>query len=103
MTHPLHHITAFEPVGGYRLRLWFEDGLRRVIDFEPLLRGELYGPLRQPAVFGTVRLEPEFGTLVWANGADFDPSMLHDWPENEPAWRAMVAQWERAEPGPKSA
>lgn len=24
--------------------------------------------------------DPELRTLVWPNGADFDPYVLHDWP-----------------------
>jgi hypothetical protein len=93
MNHPLHHIVDFEPIGGFRLRIRFEDGLERVIDFEPILWGELYGPLRTPELFQTVRIDPEFRTLVWENGADFDPSILHDWPQHESAWRALSARW----------
>lgn len=26
------------------------------------------------------RLDPEVRTLVWPNGADFDPYVLHAWP-----------------------
>jgi hypothetical protein len=50
------------------------------IDFEPVLHGELYAPLRDPDFFARVALDPEAGTLVWPNGADFDPATLHDWP-----------------------
>lgn len=96
MGHPLHHVLAFEPAGDYRLRIRFEDGSERLIDFEPVLWGELYGPLRQPAMFRTVRLDPEFQTLVWENGADFDPSILHDWPEHERAWQSLAARWRTA-------
>jgi hypothetical protein len=96
MAHPLHHITKFERIGGYRLRIWFDDGLERQVDFEPILWGELYGPLRDPELFQTVRLDTEFKTLLWENGADFDPSILHDWPEHERAWREWAAKWRSA-------
>ncbi len=94
--HPLHHVIGFELAGGYRLRVRFDDGLERLIDLEPVLWGELYGPLRDPQLFHTVRLDPEFKTLVWQNGADFDPSILHDWPEHEHAWHALAARWRAA-------
>ena len=103
MTHPLHHIVAVNSVSGYRLHIRFDDGLERVIDFEPVLWGELYGPLRQLEMFQTVRLDPEFKTLVWENGADFDPSILHDWPAHEGAWRALAAKWRHASPQPTHA
>ena len=96
MTHPLYHVFEFERAGGYRLRIRFDDGLERLVDLEPVLWGELYGPLRDPAVFQTVHLDPEFRTLIWGNGADFDPSILHDWPEHERAWRALAAKWRSA-------
>jgi hypothetical protein len=32
-------------------------------------------------------------SFAWENGADFDPSILHDWPRHESAWRAWPAKW----------
>jgi hypothetical protein len=84
------------------LRIRFDDGVERLIDLEPILWGELYGPLRDPELFRTVRLDPEFKTLVWGNGADFDPSILHDWPEHEQAWHVLAAKWRSACPQPAS-
>jgi hypothetical protein len=43
------------------------------------LRGELFGPLRDLALFNQVQLDTDAGTLVWPNEADFDPATLHDW------------------------
>ena len=67
-------VEEFEIVGLYTLRVIFDDATEQVIDFEPVLRGELYGPLRDPALFNQVALDREVGTLVWPNGADFDPA-----------------------------
>ncbi len=94
MRHSIHFITALEIVGPYALRLTFEDGAVRVIDFEPLLRGELYGPLRDPSLFNSVRIDPEVRTLVWPNGADFDPATLYDWSIYSPALIARAQEWE---------
>ena len=55
-------------------------------DFFDVLKGELYGPLKSQVVFDRVRLE--HGNLVWLNGADFDPEILHDWLERK---TAMIA------------
>jgi hypothetical protein len=30
---------------------------------------------------------------VWPTGADFDPVILHDWPEHEAAFRAGAKEW----------
>ena len=51
MIHPIHQITAFQIVGPYSLRLRFEDGLERTIDFSPVLAGELFGPFRDASLF----------------------------------------------------
>jgi hypothetical protein len=89
-------VTAFEIVGSHRIRVTFEDALVRVIDFGPILQGELYGPLRDPKQFNAVSLDPEIHTLIWPNGADFDPATLHDWPEHEPAMVALARRWAAA-------
>jgi hypothetical protein len=96
MQHPIHRVTSFEQTAPYTLRVEFSDGLSRVIDFEPILHGELFGPLRDPAEFARVKLDPEVKTLVWASGADFDPAVLHDWPEHEAAFRAAARRWNSA-------
>ena len=68
----------------FTLRLRFEDGTTQSIDFRPVLAGEIHGPLADPNFFDTVQLDEEAHTLVWPNGADFDPATLHDWPTAGP-------------------
>jgi hypothetical protein len=58
-----------------------------------VLAGALYGPLRDLALFKQVRIDPEVQTLVWPNGADFDPETLHDWPEYADAWLERAREW----------
>ena len=96
MSHPIHRVTSFERIGNYTLRLCFDDGLSRAINFEPVLAGELFGPLRDPALFAQVQLDPEIHTLVWPSGADFDPATLHDWPEHERAFISAAGRWSHA-------
>ena len=97
MTHPFHRVTAFSSVGPYTLSVSFSDGSRQVIDFLPVLRGELFGPLRDEAVFNQVRLDSEVGTLVWPNDADFDPATLHDWPNVSAGLIALAESWGSAD------
>jgi hypothetical protein len=93
MTHPIHRVTSFELLGDHSLRVTFDDGLTRVIDFTPVLAGEIFGPLRDPALFSQVRVDPEVHTLVWPNGADFDPATLHDWPEHATLLEQLGQRW----------
>ena len=94
MNHPIYRVESFEIISPYTLRVRFVDGTEQAIDFQPVLAGELYGPLRDLALFNEVQIDPEVRTLVWPNGADFDPATLHDWPEQIEAMRAAAEKWE---------
>jgi hypothetical protein len=94
MQHPIYRVVSFEFAPGYTLRVRFDDGTEQAIDFGPILAGELYGPLRDHELFRRVLVDPEVHTLVWPNGADFDPATLHDWPRHEQAFREMARRWE---------
>jgi hypothetical protein len=73
----IHRVVSFTVERPYVLRVRFADATEQVIDFAPVLGGELFRPLRDLAVFNQVRVDPEVHTLVWPNGADFDPATLH--------------------------
>jgi Protein of unknown function (DUF2442) len=92
--HPIYRVRSFQKAAPYILRVQFDDQTEQVIDFEPILAGELYGPLRDFALFNQVRIDPEVHTLVWPNGADFDPATLHDWPNYAETLAARARQWE---------
>jgi hypothetical protein len=96
MRHPIHRVWSFQQIDSYVLEIRFDDGSIRRIDFEPVLEGELFGPLRDPRQFAQVKLDPEVHTLVWPTGADFDPATLHDWPQHEAAFRAAAQRWRHA-------
>ena len=96
MAHEIHHVRSFQIVAPYTLRVQFDDSTDVVIDFEPVLAGELYGPLRDLRVFDQVQIDPEVKTLVWPNGADFDPATLHDWSKYAQAMAAQARKWDRA-------
>ena len=72
----LVRVTSVEPREGFVLRLSFDDGSTREVDAEEYLRGPVLEPLREdPELFRAVRVES--GTIVWPNGADIDPVVLH--------------------------
>ena len=96
MNHSIYRVRSFLIVGPYTLRIRFDDDSEQTINFEPVLSGELYRPLRDLSVFERVRVDPEVHTLVWPNGADFDPATLHDWPVYIDELAARAKQWELA-------
>ena len=73
-----YHIVDARYVAGHVVWLRFRDGTSGEIDLAPALRGPVFEPLRDPAVFTQFQVHPEFHTLVWPNGADFAPEFLHD-------------------------
>ena len=79
--HELYDVIAFEIVDDYTLWLKFDDGFERTINFEPVLYGEVFEPLRTLKIFNQVALNPDTGTIEWPTGADFDPETLHNWPQ----------------------
>ena len=81
MEHAIHRVSRFSVIGPYELSISFTDGTEQRINFRPVLNGALFGPLQDLRVFNAVALDSEAGTLVWPNGADFDPATLHDWPK----------------------
>jgi hypothetical protein len=100
MNHPIIRIRSFEIVAPYTLRVLFDDHSEQTIDFQPILTGEMYGPLRTLDLFNIVRfnivrLDPEVQTLVWPNGADFDPATLRDWPVHRQSFEELARRWER--------
>jgi hypothetical protein len=93
MSYPICRVHSFQIVAPHTLRVKFDNDTEQVIHFDPMLAGKHYGPLRELAIFNQVKLDPEMHTLVWPNGADFDPATLHDWPQHVEALTARAKQW----------
>lgn len=93
MGHKLYSITNFRVLDGYCIRVGFNDGTEQLIDFEPVLYGEMWGPLRDPSLFYQVTLDPVAHTLTWPNGADFDPETLRHWPKYKDELALRARKW----------
>ncbi len=76
-----YEITAVEHLGGYRLRIGFADGVVRDLDLSGRIdaaRGPVFEPLQDVEYFAKVSVDSETGTVVWPNGADLAPEVLHE-------------------------
>jgi Protein of unknown function (DUF2442) len=69
-------VTQIKRLGGFRLRIEFNDGSEGVHDFSAMVQepGPMLTPLRDEAYFARVFLE--FGALTWPNGFDIAPEWL---------------------------
>ena len=93
MYHQLYRVTKFEIVGEYTIRVGFDDGSEQVIDFKPVLFGEMWGPLQDLSLFEQVEIDEIAHTLSWPNGADFDPETLRNWPKYVTELTERAQQW----------
>lgn len=82
-------IRTVTPLENFQVSLEFNTGERKTVDLNPLLRGPIFEPIRQnPAMFRTVHVDEELGTIVWDNGADMDPDVLYG--TYQPAWLETI-------------
>lgn len=60
------------------MRLLFDDGVVRDVQYVPgEATGSLVEPLDDPEYFARVRVDSEAHTVVWPNGLDLAPEVLH--------------------------
>lgn len=77
MNRHFEKATAVRVVRPYVLEVSFKDGYRRRVDIEPLLWGEVFAPLRDPALFARATVDPLGGSVYWPTGADLAPESLY--------------------------
>ena len=71
-------VVAVSALESHRLKLRFEDGMEGEFDVAHATAfSGVFEPLRDPAYFAQVTVDPELGTVVWPSGADLDPVVLH--------------------------
>jgi len=72
-------VTRLALLDGWEVELGFSDGLTGRIDFRGLFSGRpgLLHDLDDLEFFRQVQLDPASGTLVWPNGVDLCPDVLH--------------------------
>ena len=71
-------VTQARYVRDYTIHLRFADGTEGDVDLRNELYGEIFEPLRDPALFRQFSVHPEFHTLAWPNGADLAPEFLYE-------------------------
>ena len=71
-------IVKAEPLVERWLRLTFADGAVHEVDLAAVLQtGGVFAAMRDDrAVFESVVVDPEFGTVGWPGGVDLDPDVL---------------------------
>lgn len=60
----------------YRIAVEFDNGVRKIIDFEKWLNGPIFEPLKDKKYFKNFFLDG--WTIAWPNGADIAPETLYE-------------------------
>ena len=63
-----------EYIDGYRIRLWFNKNVNKVVDLKSSLKGIVFEPLKDLDFFK--KFSVKYNTVEWENGADFAPEYL---------------------------
>lgn len=74
-------VVAAEYLSGYKIKITFDNGVARIADCAPWLKGEVFEPLKDVEYFQ--RFFVDGWTVSWPNGADIAPETLYE--ESEPA------------------
>jgi len=72
------HVIDVKYVRDYVIWVKFNDGIDGEVDLSTELEGEVFDPLKDKALFKTVKVDPLLQTVVWDNGADLAPEFLYD-------------------------
>ena len=65
-----------EYLSGYRIKLWFNNQVVKVVDLANSLNGEVFQPLKDIDFFK--RFTIKFNTIEWENGVDIAPEYLYE-------------------------
>jgi hypothetical protein len=72
----LPFISKTEYVRDHLIEVKFNNGTKKVIDFEPWLTGPVFRSLKSKAYFKIFFIDGP--TITWPNGADIAPERLHE-------------------------
>jgi hypothetical protein len=68
-------VESVEAIGGYKLRLQFENGEQKVFDVSPFLDKGIFVELKDENYFKKVRVA--FGSIEWPHEQDFSRDTLY--------------------------
>ena len=82
-------VVSFTDVHDFRIDVTFVDGTTGEVDLRTFLngaqvKGTVFEPLREPAVFAQVRVV--MGAVQWTNGADLAPDAMYDATKTHGRW-----------------
>jgi len=74
-------LVELQVLPNYQLFQRFADGTEGRVEMRELIFSDhagVFASLRDPAIFAQVGIDPNFGSVQWANGLDIAPDATHD-------------------------
>lgn len=68
-----------EYIADYRIKLWFNNQVTKIVDLQSSLHGRMFEPLKDMNLFKSFTIK--YNTIEWPNGADFAPEFLYELPD----------------------
>lgn len=72
------HVKSVNYISDYKIYVAFDDGTVGEVTLKGHLEGPIFEPLKDKDYFLKVRVDPEFKTVVWPNGADLVPEFVKE-------------------------
>jgi hypothetical protein len=69
-------VVKAEYLNEYKIKLWFNNDVVKIVDLSSSLNGEAFIPLKDAEYFKSFSIR--FNTIEWEHGADFAPEYLYE-------------------------
>lgn len=80
-----YDIIEIKYVGGYKLKLTFENGKNGIVDFKGYIKeGGVYARFSDIEYFKQAYIHPELGVLCWPGDVDVAPETIYHEATGEP-------------------
>ena len=88
------HVIDASYLEDYKVEVDFNNGRKGIADLTDALRGAMFEPLKDKAVFANLVVDEELDTIVWSNGADLAPEYIYFQAfKNEPELQQQFKDW----------
>lgn len=74
----MKRVIEAEYIKDYKILITFNNGVKKIVDMEKELWGEMFEPLKDKNLFKQFSVNRSIHTIVWPNGADFSPDSLYE-------------------------
>ena len=87
-------VTEAHYLDAYRIEVVFNNGKKGIADLVDALKGPVFEPLKNPEAFASFKVDPDFETIVWENGADLAPEYIYYQTfKNEASLQTQFKEW----------